>query len=281
MQRLPLKAQSFQQLAMRLAGRAHRPGRRASGWPIDAMCTRTWWVRPVSSVHSTSAASRSSCSRFQWVTARLPRPSATIAIFLRLVRRAGERGVDGALPPALGHAGDDRQVAAVDAVGGELPGQAFVGDVGLGDDQQARRVLVDAVDDAGPRDAADARQAAAAMVEQGVDQRAVEIAGGGMDDQARRACRRPADARPRTTIVSGMSCALVVRGLGLRDRRAEALRRRGPWLAGSRTALRRPAARRCGSAPSAARATGSAPRRRARGRAASRRGPARARTSIV
>ncbi len=66
---------------------------------------------------------------------------------------------------------------------GELAGETFVGDVGLGDDEQPRRVLVDAVDDAGAGDAADARQAAVAMVEERVDQRAVEIARGGMDDQ--------------------------------------------------------------------------------------------------
>ena len=60
----------------------------------------------------------------------------------------------------------------------------FVRDVGLGDDQQPRRVLVDAVDDARPRDAADPGQPPRAMVEQRVDQGAVEIARGGMDDHA-------------------------------------------------------------------------------------------------
>ena len=48
------------------------------------MWTRTWWVRPVSSRHSTKAASRRISRRRQWDTARLPRPSLTIAIFLRL-----------------------------------------------------------------------------------------------------------------------------------------------------------------------------------------------------
>ena len=122
-------------------------------------------------------------SRFQCVTARLPRPPSTIAIFLRSCaeRASGASTVPSA---AFGTPLDDRQIAAVDAVRGELLRQAFVGDVGLGDHQQPRRVLVDAVDDAGPRDAADARQAAGAMVEQRVDQRPVAIAGGGMDDQA-------------------------------------------------------------------------------------------------
>ena len=68
----------------------------------------------------------------------------------------------------------------------ELLGQPLMRDVGLGDDQQARRVLVDPVDDARPRHAADARQLAAAMVEQRVDQGPVAIARGRMDDQSGR-----------------------------------------------------------------------------------------------
>src|SRR3546814_11107592 len=51
-------------------------------------------------------------------------------------------------------------------------------------DDQAARILVDAVDDAGPRDAADARKLSRAMVEQRVDERAVAMARGGMDDHA-------------------------------------------------------------------------------------------------
>ena len=65
----------------------------------------------------------------------------------------------------------------------ELLRQPFVRDVGLGDDQQARRVLVDAVDDARPRDPADPGQRSAAMVEQSVDQGPVEIPRGGVHDQ--------------------------------------------------------------------------------------------------
>ena len=55
-------------------------------------------------------------------------------------------------------------------------------DVGLGDDEESGRILVDAVDDAGTGDTADARQAVAAMVEQRVDQRPVAVARGGVDD---------------------------------------------------------------------------------------------------
>ena len=55
--------------------------------------------------------------------------------------------------------------------------------VGLGDDQQAARVLVEAVHDARPRHAADAREARAAMGDQRVDERAGRIAGAGMHDE--------------------------------------------------------------------------------------------------
>src|SRR3546814_16765538 len=61
---------------------------------------------------------------------------------------------------------------------------SFVRQVVLRGDDQAARILVDAVDDAGPRDAADARKLSRAMVEQRVDERAVEIARGGVDDHA-------------------------------------------------------------------------------------------------
>ena len=186
------------------------------------MCTRTWCVRPVSSAHSTSAASRSSVSRFQWVTARLPLPAGDDGDLLAVGRRAGERGVDRAVRGPR-HAADDRQIEAVDAVGGELPGKPFVGDVGLGHHQQPRRVLVDAVDDARPGDPADARQRAAAMVEQGVDQRAVGIAGGRVDDQPGGLVDARAGARPRRRWSSGMSCATLCAGLGLRDFEAKLL----------------------------------------------------------
>ena len=66
---------------------------------------------------------------------------------------------------------------------GELLGEALVRAVGLGDDQQAGRVLVEPVDDARPLHAADARQAVAAMGDQRIDQRAGLVAGGGMHDE--------------------------------------------------------------------------------------------------
>ena len=84
---------------------------------------------------------------------------------LAVGRRAGERRVDRAFA-RLRNAVDDREIAPVDRMGGELLGKALVSDVGLGDDQQSRRVLVDAMDDPGPRDAANPRQRAVAMMEQ-------------------------------------------------------------------------------------------------------------------
>ena len=58
--------------------------------------------------------------------------------------------------------------------------------VGLRHDQQSGRVSVDAMDDAGPHHAADARQRGAAMGDQRVDQRACVVAGGRMHHHADR-----------------------------------------------------------------------------------------------
>ncbi len=58
--------------------------------------------------------------------------------------------------------------------------------VGLGHDHQPGGVLVEPVHDAGPLDAADARQRVAAMGDQRVHQRAGRIAGSGMDHEPAR-----------------------------------------------------------------------------------------------
>jgi hypothetical protein len=91
---------------------------------------------------------------------------------------------------ARGRAPGEREIGALERarapVVGELRAQRRVRLVGLGDDQQAARVLVEAVDDAGPAHAADAREAVAAMGDERVDQRAGPVAGGRMDDEARR-----------------------------------------------------------------------------------------------
>ena len=61
----------------------------------------------------------------------------------------------------VGHAPDEREIGALERAGaamvGELRREALMGPVVLGDDEQAGRVLVEAVDDAGPLHAADAR----------------------------------------------------------------------------------------------------------------------------
>ena len=54
----------------------------------------------------------------------------------------------------------------------------------LGDDHDAAGFLVEAMYDAGPPDAADARQCIAAMVDQRIDQGTGPIAISGMDDKA-------------------------------------------------------------------------------------------------
>lgn len=102
---------------------------------------------------------------------------------------ASDAGLDGADAPRR-HAPDEGEIGplepAVGAVGGELLGQALMGGVVLGDDEQARCLLVEAVDDARSLDATDARQAVAAVGDQRIDERAVGVAGGGVHDEARR-----------------------------------------------------------------------------------------------
>ena len=63
--------------------------------------------------------------------------------------------------------------------------ERLVGDIGLGDDDAAGGVFVQAVDDAGALDTANARKFAAAVMEHRVDQRAIGVARRGVDDHAR------------------------------------------------------------------------------------------------
>ncbi len=67
---------------------------------------------------------------------------------------------------------------------GELGGKAVVGLFGLGGDHDPGGVLIEPVDDSGAFDPADAAKALAAMMDEGIDQRAVLIAGGGVHDHA-------------------------------------------------------------------------------------------------
>ena len=68
----------------------------------------------------------------------------------------------------------------------KLFAQALMRAIALGDDHETARLLVEAMDDARPLDAANAGKAVAAMGEEGIDQRAAVMAGGGMHDQSRR-----------------------------------------------------------------------------------------------
>ena len=82
--------------------------------------------------------------------------------FLALVRMAAERRVDRARAPGESAPGE-REIFAHQRTGaavvGEQIGEALMRGVGLGDDDQPGRVLVEPMDDARPLDAADARKA--------------------------------------------------------------------------------------------------------------------------
>lgn len=82
-----------------------------------------------------------------------------------------------------GSSGHYGAVGPLNRVVCELGGKPLVRAIGLGNDEKAGGVLVDAVDDARAGDTADARKLAAAMVEQGIDQSSVGIACSGMDDE--------------------------------------------------------------------------------------------------
>ena len=69
---------------------------------------------------------------------------------------------------------------------GEQVRESLMGGVGLGDNEEPGRVLVQPVDDAGTPDPADPRKARAAMADQRVDQRALGMAGRRMDDETGR-----------------------------------------------------------------------------------------------
>ena len=81
---------------------------------------------------------------------------------LAIARMAGDRPLDAAgrrrrYPP------DDRIVAALDPAHAELAGEAHMGAIALGDHHQPAHLLVEAMDDAWPQHAADARERAPAM----------------------------------------------------------------------------------------------------------------------
>jgi hypothetical protein len=91
---------------------------------------------------------------------------------------------------ARGLSPDDRLIEpfepAVTAMGGKQLGQALMGVICFGDDEQPRGILVKPVDNAGAADSAYPRQAIAAVGDQRVDERSRSMAGGGVDYQSRR-----------------------------------------------------------------------------------------------
>lgn len=64
---------------------------------------------------------------------------------------------------------------------GKLLGQPLMRGISFGHDQQSGRFLVDPVDNSRADHATNPRQLPAAMMQQGIDQRAIKISGSGMD----------------------------------------------------------------------------------------------------
>jgi len=85
---------------------------------------------------------------------------------------------------------DDGVIGAFQIAGAAVIGkgvrQGAMGKIVLGDDENAARVLVETVDDAGATHAADARERRTAMVKQRVDERAGPVARARMDDETDR-----------------------------------------------------------------------------------------------
>lgn len=69
-------------------------------------------------------------------------------------------------------------------MGRKLGRESVVGGIGLGDDKNSGRVLVDSMDDSGASFSADAGQVASEMMQERVDQRAGRCPGGRVDDHS-------------------------------------------------------------------------------------------------
>lgn len=104
--------------------------------------------------------------------------------FLAILRRSGERGVDGAVARPW-NARDHRLITPFDAMAGKLRGETFVCTVGLRHDQQSGRVLVDAVHNPGARNPANPRKPPCAVVKQCIDEGSIEVSCRRMHDKAR------------------------------------------------------------------------------------------------
>ena len=91
---------------------------------------------------------------------------------------------DRTLDHAFGRAGRTPQHGLIDPfqiVGREQRGQPFVRGLMLGDHHHPAGILVEPVHNARPALAANAQQAVAAMMQQGVDQRTIRVTGRGVD----------------------------------------------------------------------------------------------------
>ena len=130
---------------------------------------------------------RGAAQALQHVVAR-PRLAAQLVIHRHALAMRGMPGNRRADFAAVARqlAAEDRVVDLLHLAGGELGGKRQVRFVILRHDQAAAGFLVQAMDDAGAGDAADAAQLARAMVEQGVDQRVFFVAGCRMHHQPRR-----------------------------------------------------------------------------------------------
>ena len=116
---------------------------------------------------------------------RVPPPGGSHGHLQRIGRIAAKVGVDGALRPRR-RAPDEGEIAPVEVTGppviGELRREMLMRGIGLGGDEQAGRLLVEPVHDAGADHTADTGQARRAVMEQCVDERARRHAGAGMHD---------------------------------------------------------------------------------------------------
>jgi len=104
---------------------------------------------------------------------------------LAIHRVARNRGVDASAQARHPSAGNGL-INLLDIAPGELRAEMKMGGVIFGRDQATAGVFVKTMNDAGPRDPADAAELPAAMVQQGVDQCVFAVARRRMHDHARR-----------------------------------------------------------------------------------------------
>ena len=138
--------------------RRRRSGHRRTGWRIAAMCTRIWWVRPVSRWTSSSVAAAERLDRLVVGDAR---PAA--GHDRELVVGRGCRSIGASMVPPVGSGWPctSARVALVDGALLERPLEHRVGVLALGHDHHAGRAGVEAVHDALPFGRARGRDAVA------------------------------------------------------------------------------------------------------------------------